>query len=77
MRAPTEGNAVRISLLLGLFMLVLAICLTLAGCNTGRWVYTEETHCRGGRVVVEKRTVDVRVVGQTRNTTIRTDACLD
>ena len=34
-------------------------------------------NCRGGRVNIEKRITDVTVVGRTRNTTIRTDACLD
>ena len=51
--------------------------LLMAGCRSGRWVYDEEMHCRGGKVIVEKRVVDVTVVGRTRNTTIRTDACLD
>lgn len=54
--------------------------LLMAGCRSGRWVYDEEVQavsCPGGRVNIEKRITDVTVVGRTRNTTIRTDACLD
>ena len=56
---------------------VLLLALLLANCRSGRWVYDEEANCRGGRVNIEKRITDVTVVGRTRNTTIRTDACLD
>ena len=54
--------------------------LLLAGCRGGQWVYQEqafERPCPGGKVVQEKRISDVLVTGRTRNTVIRTDACLD
>ena len=64
---------------------VLLCALLLGGCERGRWVWAEDrpviapvvAECPGGRVNVEKRTVDVGVVGRTRNTTVRTDACLN
>jgi len=76
-RHRSEGSLAKIAFVVGVLLLALALGMTLTGCNTGRWVYEEQTHCRGGKVVLEKRVVDVTVVGRTRNTTIRTDACLD
>jgi len=59
-------------------MAILAFGLT--DCRGGQWVYQEqafERSCPGGKVVQEKRISDVLVTGRTRNTVIRTDACLD
>jgi hypothetical protein len=57
---------------------VLLIGLLVSGC--WRWVPEEVAiarRCLGGTVNTEKRITDVTVAGRTRNTTIRTDACLD
>ena len=65
---------------------LLMIILTMAGCNRGRWAWVEEEpavvapvaeKCRGGTVNTERRVTDVTVLGRTRNTITRTDACLD
>jgi hypothetical protein len=56
---------------------LLLIGVMVSGC--WRWVPEEVAvaRCLGGKVNIEKRITDVTVVGRTRNTTIRTDACLD
>jgi hypothetical protein len=63
---------------------ILLVLVTLTGCN-GRWVngqWIEEVAvpvvatCPGGRVDLERRTVDV-INGRARNTVVRTNACLD
>ena len=60
---------------------LLLFCVLLSGCNTtGRWVYQEdvrEVRCPGGRIDQERRIVDVINGGRTRNTVVRTNACLD
>jgi len=61
--------------------LALLLCLSLAGCVTdrGRWEWRPvdvEVRCPGGRIDQERRITDV-VDGRTRNTVIRTNACLD
>ena len=59
--------------------LVLA-CLLLSGCQVtgGRWVVDDVSRkCRGGVINIEKRITDTYITGRVRNTTIRTDACLD
>jgi hypothetical protein len=56
------------------------ISLLLTGCRTGRWVEDVEVpvvKCRGGTVNTERRTTDTSVLGRTRVTTTRTDACID
>lgn len=63
-------------------LLVMLIALT--DCR-GRWEWVEDravvaapaVECRGGRVNLERRTTDVAVAGRTRNTVVRTDACLE
>ena len=50
-------------------------CLLLTGCVGDRLV--REGTCPGGRVDIEKRVVDTNAMGRIRNTTIRTNACLD
>jgi len=60
--------------------LVLAACLLLSGCQItgGRWVVDDVSRkCRGGVINTEKRITDTYITGRVRNTTIRTDACLD
>lgn len=61
-------------------VVVLLIALTAASCRFtgGRWVVDEEVkRCRGGVINTEKRITDTFINGRVRNTTIRTDACLD
>jgi hypothetical protein len=56
------------------------IALVASGCRFtgGRWVVDEEVRkCRGGVINTEKRITDTFINGRVRNTTIRTDACLD
>jgi PBP1b-binding outer membrane lipoprotein LpoB len=60
--------------------MVLLAGLLLTGCRGGRWVEDVEVpvvKCRGGTVNTERRVTDVTVLGRTRTTTTRTDACLD
>ena len=57
----------------------LGICLLLLGCRGERleWVIDKPVvECVGGRIVEERRTTDV-VAGRTRNTVVRTNACLE
>lgn len=65
---------------------VLLIALLVTGCRGGgRWAWVEDevapapapARCRGGTVNTERRVTDVTISGRTRNTTTRTDACLD
>jgi len=54
--------------------------ILLGGCRVtgGRWVVEDvERKCRGGVINTEKRITDTFIGGRVRNTTIRTDACLD
>jgi hypothetical protein len=56
------------------------VALTASGCRFtgGRWVVDEDVkRCRGGVINTEKRITDTFINGRVRNTTIRTDACLD
>lgn len=69
---------------------LLLIGLAMTGCrNNGRWAWVEDepvvapivapapARCKGGTVNTERRVTDVNVLGRTRSTTYRTDACLD
>ena len=64
-------------------VMVLLITLGVMGCRGGRLAWVEEeaapvaARCRGGTVNTERRVTDVSVLGRTRSTTYRTDACLD
>jgi len=61
------------------FALIVALLLT-TGCRItgGRWMPDEvERRCKGGVINTEKRMTDTFINGRVRNTTIRTDACLD
>lgn len=55
------------------------VALTASGCRFtgGRWVEDDARRCRGGVINTEKRITDTFINGRVRNTTIRTDACLD
>jgi hypothetical protein len=55
------------------------IALAASGCRFtgGRWVEDDVRRCRGGVINTEKRITDTFINGRVRNTTIRTDACLD
>lgn len=65
---------VRVAVMLALITLVTSGC-RLTG---GRWVVDEDPkRCRGGVINTEKRITDTFITGRVRNTTIRTDACLD
>ena len=56
---------------------LMLVAMLVSNCR-GRWVEDAVIPaCVGGRVNVEKRITDVTVTGRTRNTVIRTDACLD
>lgn len=59
-------------------VVVLAL-VALTGCRFtgGRWVEDDARRCRGGVINTEKRITDTFITGRVRNTTIRTDACLD
>jgi hypothetical protein len=67
------------------FAVVLSIVLMMTGCGRGRWAWVDEepviapvvAKCRGGTVNTERRVTDVTVLGRTRNTVTRTDACID
>jgi len=59
---------------------VILCILVLCGCRVtgGRWVDDVEVpKCRGGVINTEKRVTDTWIGGRVRNTTVRTDACLD
>ena len=55
------------------------LCVLLGGCRFtgGRWVEDDVKRCRGGVINTEKRITDTFINGRVRNTTVRTDACLD
>jgi hypothetical protein len=60
--------------------MVLLTGLLMTGCRAGRWVEDVEVpvvKCRGGTVNTERRVTDITVLGRTRTTTTRTDACID
>lgn len=60
---------------------ILLMLVALTGCR-GQWQWVEEVgvvrevNCPGGRVDIERRNTNV-VGGQTRNVTVRTNACLN
>ena len=61
--------------------IAILLCLSLTSCmyDGRRWEWRAvdvEVRCPGGRVEQEKRITDV-VLGRTRNTTIKTNTCLD
>jgi len=61
-------------------VVVCILCILLfSGCRVtgGRWVEDDVKRCRGGVINTEKRITDTFIGGRVRNTTIRTDACLD
>lgn len=65
-------------------MKAIMLALLLAGCSDqatrGRWQYVVDPvvkECPGGRVNVERRTIATSPAGITRNTTTRTNTCLD
>lgn len=61
-------------------VVLLAVLLATVGCRVtgGRWVVEDDPkRCRGGVINTEKRITDTFITGRVRNTTIRTDACLD
>jgi hypothetical protein len=60
--------------------LLFVVLLFAGGCRLqgGRWVVDDvERRCKGGVINTEKRITDTFIGGRVRNTTIRTDACLD
>lgn len=61
-------------------IVLVVIALLCCSCRItgGRWVVDDvERRCPGGVVNTEKRMVDTWVGGRVRNTTIRTDACMN
>jgi len=61
--------------------MAILLCLILTGCmhDGRRWEWRPieaEVSCPGGRIVEERRSTDV-IAGRTRNTVVRTNACLD
>jgi hypothetical protein len=64
---------------------VVVIAMLMVSCRSGRLAWVDEepivapvvAKCRGGTVNTERRVTDVNVLGRTRSTTYRTDACLD
>jgi hypothetical protein len=57
---------------------LLLVCLLLASCNRGRWVFQEDVviSCPGGRINQVKRVTDTNL-GKVRQTVVNTDACLE
>jgi hypothetical protein len=60
---------------------VILLCLLTTGCMVDgrRWEWQPvdvEVRCPGGRISEERRSTDV-IAGRTRNTVVRTNACLD
>jgi len=66
-------------MLLRISSLIAIAGLLVSGCQVvgGRWVVDDKVRCRGGVINSEKRITDTFINGRVRNTTIRTDACLD
>jgi hypothetical protein len=65
---------------------VVVLAMLMVSCRSGRWSWVDDevpvaapivAKCRGGTVNTERRVTDVSVLGRTRSTTYRTDACLD